>query len=389
MRSGSPRDAGSELGFARLVPLRDASAELAARCAAVPSVRMPVEDAAGRIVATPVRAPMAVPEHVIALRDGWAVPAHETLGASSYAPGFASTPPRRVFHGDALPDGTDTVLPLPAVDAAASPAEIYASAAPMDGARARGGDFSEGTILLDAGDLLRPEHIPLLRLAGVSDIDVRVPSVTIVSLGCSARSESAAAHIAAAATHEGARCHVEAIGTRDPAQAALALSSGDADLVVILGDSGCGGALFRALSLAGKIIAHGLAVRPGETMGCGVIETASRPAAVPVVFVSDRIECVLAAWLLLARPCLHRLAGRSRQGRGELLPLTRKIVSAPGTSDLALLRHAVGTDATGMWEPVATSDIPWNAILHAEAWLLVPPECEGFPAGHAVFGHDL
>ncbi len=382
-------DSAEDLGFARLVPLGDALTTLVSVCGAVAAVALPVAEACGRVAAAPVEAPAPVPDRALALRDGWAVLAQETLGASSYSPSYAATLPPRVRPADPLPEATDAVLPLPFVDASAVPCEIYGSVAPLDGVRGRGGDLAEGTLLVDAGEALRPEQVALLRLAGVSEIEVRLPSVLVLSIGGADGPSPAAAYVAAAVERDGAAIHVESIGSSDPAALARVLSAQEADLVLLLGDSSCGGTISRALSLSGELLAHGLAVRPGESMGCGLLPRVSRSGKIPVVFGPERLECVLAAWLLLARPCLDRLAGRKPREPAAYLPLKRKIVSAPGMSDLVLLRRTSGAQGKRMWEPLATGDIPWAAILDAEGWRLVPPDSEGFPAWHEIYVHAL
>lgn len=379
-------DIGSaeDLGFARLVPLADALATLEAVCGEVAATRVPVVEAGSRVAAVPVVAPAPVPDRALALRDGWAVCAQDTLGATSYAPCFAVTPPSRIRAGEPLPETTDAVLPLPFVDASAVPCEIYWSVTPLEGARGRGGDLAEGTLLVDAGEVLRPEQVALLRLAGVTEIEVRAPFVSVLSLGSAGTPSPAAAYVAAAAEREGASVLVESTKASDPEGAARLLSAQDADLVLAFGDSSCGGTIATAVSMLGEVLTHGLAVRPGESMGCGVVARSSGLGPVPVVFGPERLECVLATWLLLARPCLDRLAGRKPRELGVSLPLTRKIVSAPGMSDLVLLRRTTSAQGKRMWEPLATGDIPWSAILDAEGWRVVPPDSEGFPAWHEI-----
>jgi len=392
--AGAPTDdhnsgVSEDLGFACLAPLGEALAAVLGACAAVATTRLPVAEACGRVAATSVVAPAPVPDRALALRDGWGVAAQDTLGASSYAPVFAMTPPTRLRIGDPLPEATDSVLPLPFVDARAVPCEILGSVAPLDGARGPGGDFSAGALLIDAGDVLRPTHVALLELVGITEVEVRAPCVTIVSTTAAEAVSPAARYIAAEADQEGATSRVDCVSASDLEAIARTLSAHDADLVLVLGDSSCGGTIFRALSAAGEVLVHGIAVRPGETMGCGLLRSATGAGKIPVVFAPARPESVLAAWLLLAKPCLDLLAGRKPRETGRCAPLSRKIVSAPGTSDLVLLRRATDAEGTEWWEPLATGDIPWSAILRAGGWLLVPPDSEGFPAGQKIFAHSF
>jgi molybdopterin molybdotransferase len=377
-------ETAKDLGFARLVSLGDARAALEPFCTEVVPLRLPVAEACGRVAAAPVAAPAPVPDRALALRDGWAVLARDTLGASSYSPCYAATLPPRVRPEDPLPPETDAVLPLPFVDTGAVPCEIYGAVAPGDGTRGCGGDLPEGALLAAAGEVLRPEHVALLQLAGVADIAVRVPSVSIISLAPPDGPSPAAAYAAAAAEREGATSRIESMAATEIAAVARTSAAREADLVLVLGDARCGGLVATAVSMAGKVLAHGIAVRPGDTMGCGVLARATGSAPVPVVFCSDRLENMLAAWLLLARPCLDQIARRRPRASVAGLGLARKIVSAPGMSDLVLLRRAAGVDSEEMWEPLATGDIPWAAILAADGWLCVAPDSEGFPAGQWV-----
>jgi molybdopterin molybdotransferase len=360
--------------YDRLTPLTQAQSALAAFCGEIVPFSMRVEDAAGRIAAAAVCAAAAMPAQAVALIDGWAVAAEDTLGASSYGPSFASVAPVRVGFGAPVPPGRDAVLPEQSVEAGSQPVEILSPAAPGAGLRVSGGDFTAGESIVAAGTKLRPDHIALLRLAGVAEVFVRSPRVKIVSRG------GAGDWIGATAAREGHR--VEMIEARAHENLAQAMAHPNADLVILIADVD---EALRAIDASGKIIAHGVAVQPGEAMGCGALAT----GAVPVIFSPNRIESALAMWLLLGLPSLRRRAGATASGRGESLVLTRKIVSNPGISDLVLLRRAKGDDGAGLWQPLATGDIPWRSLAQADAWLLVEPEGEGYAAGRAVFAHFL
>jgi molybdopterin molybdotransferase len=381
-----PDDAG-DLGFARLVPLSDALGALEAACTEVAPMRVPLARARERVAAATVVAQTPMPDRDIALRDGWAVLARDTLGASSYAPNFATTRLCRVCAGESLPEATDAVLPLSFVDARTSPREIYGSVAPFEGARRRGGDLARGALLVESGEVIRPERVTLLELVGITAIEVRIPRVSVVS--CGAAASPSAAYISAAAEREGATSSAATTLAGDPAALARVLAAQDADLVVVLGEASCGGTIATALHECGEILAHGIAARPGDTMGGGRVPHVSKRGTIPLVFAPQRFECAFTAWLLLARPCLARLAGRKPRVPGVRIPLTRKIVSAPGASDLVVLQRAVAPDGREMWEPRATGDIPWSALLAADGWLVVPPESEGFAAGQMVVAQNF
>ncbi len=377
----------SDLPEQPLTPLREARALLEFYCREIAPVQLRVEDALDRIAAAPIRAPAAIPRRSIALCDGWAVAARDTLGASPYAPGFASAPPLRVAFGDALPDFADAVLPLHGVAAAERPPQILHPAAPGEGVRAPAADFADGEVIIAAGKQLRPTDLALLRQAGIDQVSLRIPRVRIVSQG------GDGSWLAALARGYGAECWIEGTDMTAPERLAEAMARPNADLVIVIGAGGGGKSVARALACAGKLLVQGVATRPGEPMGCGVLDRSAEPGAaalaLPVIFSPERVEYALAAWLLLARPCLRRLAGAIDADKGESLPLARKITSNPGLSDLVLLRRARAADGSLSWEPLAIGDIPFAAIAHADAWLLVEPESEGYAAGRTLFAQFL
>src|SRR5262245_31223394 len=107
--------------IARLTPLNDVLSRIDARTAPVAPREIDMRAALGRTLAADVVA-SSRPEAALALRDGWAVAAHATADAGSYAP---APLPRamRVDAGEALPPDTDAVAPLDAVMAHGERAE--------------------------------------------------------------------------------------------------------------------------------------------------------------------------------------------------------------------------------------------------------------------------
>ena len=375
-------------GFNRLMPVSEALAALAAVCVEIAPVETSIENAAERIAASPICAPIAVPPVSIALRDGWAVSTQDTVGASAYAPGLAGQPPRLVGCGDPLPDHADAVLPLSCVNAFSSPIGVLRASAPGEGVRARGSDFAAGEVIVPAGAKLRRDHVPLCRLAGVETVSLRIPHVGVVVCGGLRDADRAGAWVASMSAKEGAESRLHAIDALT-ADLAEAMSGSPADFIIIIGALGSGCPTVQIIAGAGEVLACGIAIHPGETMGCGFLRSGTAGNLVPIVFVSARIENVLAAWLSLVRPSLRRLAAAAGVDRGEALPLKRKIVSSSGISDLVLLRRTSDADNGAVWEPLAISDIRLIAMAQADAWLLVPPECEGYAAGEKICAQFL
>ncbi len=355
--------------------LEQAVSLVAATTRAVTPRRVETAAALHRVAAADIEAPAAIPAFHQALDDGWAIKADDTLGASPYAPGISSTVPRRVSIGETLPDFADAVLPLPKASDQSGAFEIWGAIARGEGMRAAGNDLRRGEIIATAGTRLDERHIALLKIAEISDALVRIPRVMIVGAGV------VGDWLADLAKQEGADCAmIDTAARADPLEMA--------DIILVVDPSEWRDRAQRQE----RTLFSCIAMRPGEMTGCAVRESPGAPhsSETATIFVGARLESALAAWLLLIRPCLRRLAGATSRDGTASLPSTRKIVSAPGVSELTLLRRLDGEAKTGArWEPLATGDIPYSAIANADAWLLVDAQSEGFAAGEIVTGQFL
>lgn len=125
------------------------------------------------------------------------------------------------------------------------------------------------------------------------------------------------------------------------------------------------------------LLAHGLALQPGRTAGVGKI------GATPVVAVPGLPDQALSACLALVQPVLDQLT--ARLPRQEMIrPLARKISSAIGVAEIALLKMS-----DQAWMPLATGQLSLDAIVSADAWLAVPGNSEGYAAGTPVGAFPL
>lgn len=325
---------------------------------------LPLAETVGFALAEVLRVPRAIPESVVALRPGWAVSSRALVGASPYAP-VPLIAPRLLGVGDRLPAGADALLAPDALSADAP--EATAEAAPGEGLRRAGADAAAGDTLAEAGGRVTPALAGIAAALGLAHLSVRRPLVRVVG------PEGAAATLLAAACRA-AGARVEAGGD----------ATGDLTLQVLQTEP-AREALARELGAG--LVAGRTALRPGGEMllaGRSERRPEQRPERRPVVGVADRPEAALAAHLALVAPLLARLSGAAAvavaiASTASPQPLGRKIASRVGLTELVLLRR-VG-DA---WEPLAVGDPTLTALARAEAWLLLPPESEGFPAGATI-----
>jgi molybdopterin biosynthesis enzyme len=281
--------------------------------------------------------------------------------------------PRLLEAGEAVPAGNDSILEAEDLREAAGGAEIAAAIAPGRYVRQTGGDLAAGRVIVPAGMRLSGSQVAVLRAAGLSEVPVRVPSVVVMGPKGSSASAALVMDLVAKA---GADISIAYVPESRLADALGATASADLALV-----TGWSGAPFRSavqsIMETGQLIARDFASNPGAATACGFIDPESR--STPILLLPGRLDETLAAWLLLARPCLDRLSGFSGGRASTALPLGRKIVSAPGMVDFALVKRQVDR-----WKPLGVGDISWAAVAEADAWLAIPAESEGYAAGEIV-----
>src|SRR5665213_414090 len=317
----------------RLTPLAEVLATLDSDVKPVTQRTIDVAAAAGRVLASDATAPTR-PSSAMALQDGWALAADDTLGAGGYAPLQLMTTPHRVEAGQAMPPGTDSVAALDAVKVTKDSAEVLVTVSPGDGVLAAGGDSDPGIPLRYAGERLRATDMAALNCAGRTRVTVREPRIRVVPLRGSGVIVAAARLVASDMERRGGVVKLDEAG-RD-FNGVLAAETADA--IVAIGGTGSGrnDASVRTLAREGSLAVHGMALTPGET--AALVFVGQRP----VLLLPGRLDAALAVWLTVGRRMLDRLAAAkvNEHEAGETLPLARKVTSTVGLAEVARVRAA-------------------------------------------------
>ena len=184
------------------LPVAEALARILARCRRLPAEALPLDDAAGRVLAADAHADLDLPPFDNSAMDGYAVrladvavaseprpvilDVHDVIMAAPGQPeplrqGFAA----KIMTGAPVPDGAEAVIP---VELAATPADgqVSFTAVPKSGAnvRPRGSDLRQGEVVVPAGTTLRHAELALMAAVGLAEVDVvRQPRVVFVSTG--------------------------------------------------------------------------------------------------------------------------------------------------------------------------------------------------------------
>jgi len=346
---------------------------------------VPLALAAGLVLAEPVAAAWDVPDSARAARDGVAVAAADTLGAGPYNP-IVLPGAVPLSAGTPLPPGTDAVLSVESLQILGALVEAVDSVAPGAGVERRGAALKAGAPVLDAGRRLRPSDLGLLAALGLDDLNVwpRPRVRVLLAGGPRSGNEALAVLLDGLVRRDGGA--PEPAGPlpaapflADRASLAGAFARPGADLILSAGRTGLGSddVAPAALADAGALAMHGIALRPGDSAGLGLV------AGVPVVLLPGEPMACLAAYELLAGRAVRRMAGRP-----AALPLpaltavtARKLVSEIGCVDL----HRVRLTADGRVEPVASPAVPGlAAAARADGFVLIPAESEGLPEGSPV-----
>jgi molybdopterin molybdotransferase len=356
--------------IARLTPLDAILALIEAQVGVVQPSKCPLALARGQTLAEDVVVAQ-LPPAPIALRDGFAVEAGAIADAGPYSPLPLASKPPRVDAGDELPGGTDAVAPLDAISERGDRAEAVASIAPGEGVLPAGGDAVSEKPLRRAGVRLRAIDVAVMAAAGIAEVTIRAPRISVVRGGSitSPIIEAARGVLSRAA----AECGGVAFGKAMILQASL--DDEQPDAVIVVGGTGSGrrDTSVQTLAKYGRVEAHGIAVSPGETTAFGFV--GSRP----YLLVPGRLDAALAIWLLIGRHLVAKLAGGSVADVPVTLPLKRKVTSTIGLTELVPV-SCIG----GMAEPLGSGYLSLQALAGSDGWIVVPADSEGFAAGSPV-----
>jgi len=385
----------------------------------LPGESVALEDAAGRITAEPVWALVSSPHYHAAAMDGYAVAAEDTRGASETRPVYLPIG-KAAFYvdtGDPLPPNTNAVIMVEEVQrqpyAGADAIEILAAVAPWQHVRPMGEDMVATELILPANHRLRPQDIGAAAGAGHARLKVRrQPRVAIqptgtelVAPGSNLRPGDIVEYnslVLGAMVREWGGLVTRLSPLADDYAAIrdrILEAARSHDLVIINAGSSAGSEDFtaRIISELGRVLVHGIAIRPGHPVILGVIENPKSQipnpksairnpqsqivpiAGLPGYPVSAAMTCEL-----VVKPLLTRWLGQSPIERPKITAtITRKVVSPMGEEEF--MRVTVGQ----VGERVVATPLPRGAgvlmsLVRADGIVRIPRGEQGFEAGAAV-----
>ncbi len=389
-------------GFKRRADVDEVIAWIDGQPVAPPNERIPLGQAAGRVLSAPISSTVDVPGFRRAAMDGWALQGQDTFGAATTDPltltVLGTALPGRPFDGSvrggqavrimtgaAVPEGADTVLR--AEDGAQDGDQLQVRAPVPVGKHVGeiGEDIRAGTWVLPARRVVRPQDLGVLNSIGWgATLDVVAPvDVEILVTGDEVDPAGSAPTPGRIVDANGPM--LTALVERDGGRATVTYVPDDADalaermratapnrMLLVTGGSSVGDEDHapRLLHELGELVFHGVGLRPAAPTGMGTVDR-MRVFLLP----GNPVSC-LCAYDLFAGRMLRRMAGRPAPMPYATMRgcLTAKLGSVLGRVDYVRVR----VEAAAV-TPVMTSGASiLSSTTEADGFVLVPKDSEGF-----------
>lgn len=373
------------------------------------------EKALGRVLAEPIWARLSSPHYHAAAMDGFAIRAEETAHAQPTAP-VVLRQFQYVDTGDPLPAWANAVVPIENVEALDEqgqiagaprrPAAIRLRTAlvPWSHVRPMGEDIVATELVLPAGHVLRPVDLGAIAAAGHTTVTVaRRPKVAIlptgtelVPIGTQVRPgdilEYNSLVLAAQVLTMGGEPTRFPITPDDFEQICARVNEArrEHDLILLNAGSSAGSEDFsaRVVEKLGRLLVHGVAVRPGHPVIMGILPPLEEGrSAVPIIGVPGYPVSAALTIEIFVEPILARWLGRPKQELPVVeATFTRKITSPPGDDDY--VRVTVGRVGERLLAaPLSRGAGVITSLVRADGLVVLGRGVQGLEAGEKVQVH--
>jgi len=386
-----------------------------------PVERVPLGEAAGRVLAEDIASRQPVPHFARSQVDGVAVRAADTAGATAEAPvslrlrgrvamgrpagwPVAAGEAALVPTGGMLPPGTDAVVMVeefPELLGSGSshvPERVTVRRAVAAGENVipPGADVQPGQVVLTAGRRLRAHDVGVLAGVGVTEVPVFArPQVALISTGVELVPPEAepgpgqirdmnAVALAALVEQGGGRVRPMGIVADDREALRDVIARGLAcDMVVLSGGSSVGEEDWTARIVEEMgppgVIVHGVRLAPGKPTLLALV------GDVPVVGAPGNPVSAQVVFRLYGLPALRRIAGEADAAGWQATVRARltEDVRGPRGRELHMRVALVPGPAGWLARPIRGGSHQLMTMVAADGLIVVPPD-ETLPAGSVV-----
>ena len=378
-------------------------------------IRMPLDDAAGLVLAEDIVARGNVPPFTNSAMDGFAVLAADIQHASEASPvrlhiledvpaGSVATQPVRpgtairIMTGAPLPTGADTVVHVEVTHTEGSDVLVLLALKEGVNVRHAGEDMADGTAVLRAGSVLRPGEVGVCAAAGHAAVSayprVRVAILTTGSELVGAADELTPGHIRDANAHS-LRAQIAAIGgtpvvfervpdTREAVRLTLEQALASADVVLTNGGVSVGDYDFVKdvlQDMGAQLVFWRVKQKPGKPLAFWTLG-AKRIVGLP----GNPVSCMICVEEYV-RPMMRRMMGFTLLHRPvRTVLLAKRYAKGADTGRTHFVRVRL-SEEDGELRAVLTgpqgSGI-LTSMARAEAIAIIPEDVAALNAGAAV-----
>jgi molybdopterin molybdotransferase len=358
----------------------------------------------GRILAEDVYATIDLPPFDRASMDGYAVQAKDTFTATEDNPAILNllevvkagdVPKKKMLNGHCVEVGTGAPLPSEAdavvmvefTDTREDQIKIYDAVTPGENIATMGSDIEKGNILLKSGTLITPNKIGVLSAIGISQVTVFTrPRVAIISTGNELIKPNEDLKYGQAYD-----INSETISSAVKSCGCIPIHSGiakddynhlkdkisqfsNADIIITSGgtSAGAGDVLRKVIEDIGKVLVHGISVKPGKPTLIGIL---SDENVDKIIFgLPGNPVAALVVFQVFAAPLLHRMAGiKEYKQKKEAIKLSvsRRYHSARGRSQYVLVKIR-----ENQAHPILKDSGAITALAEADGYFEVPKNVE-------------
>jgi len=373
------------------------------------SVRVPLHEALGRVLAEDAVAESDLPPFDRSAVDGYALRAEDTFGVSQFSPKVLKLTredridereARQIWTGSPLPRGADAVVMLEHAKKVRGGIQVWSSVTPGHNVSRRGDDVKKGEVAVKEGTRLRPHHLGLLAALGRTHVSVvKKPMVAILStgnelveLGCKPKPAQVVdvnRLILSRLCVELGADHLDLGIVRDDLneiKAKIQEGVDKADVVLTTGGTSVGYADLVPAAInqiaAPGVIVHGIAMRPAMPTVLAILH------GKPIIALSGNPVAAMIGFEVSARPLILKLLGIESEPRPLLKArLTRRVPSVLGRR-VFLRVHAFEREGEFFAEPVRIKGASvLTTMTKANGYVIIPEDREGLAEGEPVTVH--
>ncbi|MCI4371611.1 MAG: molybdopterin-binding protein [Thermoplasmata archaeon] len=367
---------------------------------------VPISESFRRVPAKDIRSTIDVPLADRAAMDGYAVVARDTSAAGKAHPVvlrriesvFADGVPRKtvtrgrctgVATGSTLPNGADAVVMVEDTERAGDDVRVFARLHPRENVFRRGSDIRRGSIVVRAGELLTPAKVGALAAIGLARVAVYAkPRVAILTTGDEVippgkpirlgqvydiNSNSASGIVR---ENGGEPVLLPRVPDRFEALQSSLRKALVNDLVVLSGGSSVGekDLIVDVLQSTGKLLFHGIAVKPGRPTALARLE------GKPILGMPGNPTSFLSNCYVILAPMLRRMARLpSSMEKAIEVPLANRVVSKAGRVEIHTVRIVNGRAVSAYKESGAIT-----SMALADGYVVIPEDVEVLEKGTTV-----